>query len=342
MGMLKAGVWSCYDKVERKETMRINRSKVAIVGCGLVGASTGFSLLTQGVCDEIVMIDINKEKALGEVLDLRDDVEYLNRNTKVMTGDYEDCKDADIVVITAGAPPKKGQSRLDTLDTSAKITKSIVEPIMQAGFDGIFIIISNPVDIIAHYVQRISGLPKNQVIGTGTALDSARLKNFIAEIVHVDPRSVYAYSLGEHGDSQMVPWSVVTVGGKNFYDIIEDNKELLEGITLDDIVNKTIRAGWEIYDRKGTTSFGIASATVGIIKAILHDENKIIPVSTLLEGEYGEWDVYCGVPVVLNRNGASDILELHMQNSEMERFKHSASVVRDYTKRLFQEDGLLL
>lgn len=321
--------------------MRINKSKVVIVGCGLVGASTGFSLLTQGVCDEIIMIDINKEKALGEVLDMRDDVEYLNRNTKVMTGDYSDCKDADIVVITAGAPPKKGQSRLDTLEVSAKIAKSIVEPIMAAGFDGIFIIISNPVDIIAHYVQKISNLPKNQVIGTGTALDSARLKNFIAEIVHVDPRSVYAYSLGEHGDSQMVPWSLVTVGGKKFYDIVLDNPDLMKGIELDEIVNKTIRAGWEIYDRKGTTSFGIATAAVGIIKAILNDENKIIPVSTYLEGEYGQSDVYLGVPVILNRNGASDILELHMLEDEKQRFNRSANTVRAYTQGYFKEAGLL-
>jgi L-lactate dehydrogenase len=321
--------------------MKINKTKVAIIGCGLVGASTGFSLLTQGVCDEILMLDINQEKALGEVLDMRDDVEYLNRNTKVMTGTYEDCGDADIVVITAGAPPKKGQSRLDTLDLSAKIAKSIVEPIMAAGFDGIFIIISNPVDIIAHYVKKISGLPKNQVIGTGTSLDSARLKNFIAETVHVDPRSVYAYSLGEHGDSQMVPWSLVTVGGKKFYDVIEDNPELMKGIELDDIVRKTVRAGWEILDRKGTTSFGIATAAVGIIKAILNDENKIIPVSTLLEGEFGQDNVYCGVPVILNRNGASDVLEIHFSEDESERFKKSADAIRNYTQVYFKEIGFI-
>jgi L-lactate dehydrogenase len=328
-------------RIGKEYKMKISKTKVAIVGCGLVGASTGFSLLTQGVCDEILMIDINQEKALGEVLDMRDDVEYLNRNTKVMTGSYEDCGDADIVVITAGAPPKKGQSRLDTLDLSAKISKSIVEPIMAAGFDGIFIIISNPVDIIAHYVQKISGLPKNQVIGTGTSLDSARLKNFIAEIVHVDPRSVYAYSLGEHGDSQMVPWSLVTVGGKKFYDVVQDNPELMQGINLDDIVAKTIRAGWEIYDRKGTTSFGIATAAVGIIKAVLNDENKIIPVSTLLEGEFGQVDVYCGVPVILNRNGASDVLEIHMSDDEQEKFNKSAETIRNYTQGYFKEIGLL-
>ena len=262
--------------------MTTNKSKVVIVGTGLVGSSTAFSLLTQGVCDEIMMVDINKEKALGEVLDLKDCVEYLNRNTKVYVGDYKDCKDADIIVITAGAPPRQGQTRLDTLEASAKITKSIVSPIMESGFDGIFLIISNPVDIIAHYVQRLSGLPKNQVIGTGTALDSSRLKNFIGELIHVDPRSVHAFSMGEHGDSQMVPWSAVMVAGKPFYDIIRDNPDLVGDVDLDNLVVKTAQEGWEILNRKGTTYYGVATTAVGVIKAILHDENRIIPVSTLL------------------------------------------------------------
>jgi len=176
--------------------MQISKRKVAIVGTGLVGATTAFSLITQGVCDEVIMIDINAERAYGEMLDLQDSIEYLNRNVKIKTGTYEDCGDVDIIVITAGAPPKPGQSRLDTLELSAKICKSIVDPIMASGFDGIFIVISNPVDMITHYVQFLSGLPKNQVIGTGTAIDSARLKNMIAQLVNVDPRSVHAYSMG--------------------------------------------------------------------------------------------------------------------------------------------------
>ena len=266
--------------------MKITNRKVAIVGCGLVGSTTAFSLITQGICDEVIMIDINKERAYGEMLDLQDSIEYLNRNVKVRTGDYSDCGDVDIIVITAGAPPKQGQSRLDTLEMSAKICKSIVEPIMESGFDGIFIVISNPVDIITHYVQFLSGLPKNQVIGTGTAIDSARLQNMIAQLVRVDPRSVHAYSMGEHGDSQMVPWSTVTVAGKPFYDVIADNKELVGNVDLNELVYKTTQEGWEILNRKGTTYYGIATACAGIIKAILNDENRIVPVSTLLEGEY--------------------------------------------------------
>lgn len=316
--------------------MNIPKTKVAIVGCGLVGSTTAFSLVTQGVCDEVVMIDINNEKAYGEMLDLRDSIEYLNRNVKVMTGTYADCKDADIIVITAGAPPKAGQTRLDTLEMSARIAKSIVTPIMDSGFDGIFIVISNPVDIITHYIKELSGLPKNQVIGTGTAIDSARLKNFIADLVKVDPRSVHAYSMGEHGDSQMVPWSTVTVAGKPFYDVIADNKDLVGDVDLDQLVYKTTREGWEILERKGTTYYGIGTACTGIIKAILHDENKIIPVSTYLDGEYGEKNVYAGVPTVLNRMGAVDVLEIHMTPGELARFKESTKLIREYTAKLME------
>lgn len=314
--------------------MKISKSKVAIVGCGLVGSTTAFSLITQGICDEVLMIDINKERAYGEMLDLQDSIEYLNRNVKVRTGEYSDCGDVDIIVITAGAPPKQGQTRLDTLELSAKICKSIVDPIMKSGFDGIFLVISNPVDIIAHYVYFLSGLPKNQVIGTGTAIDSARLQNMIAQLIKVDPRSVHAYSMGEHGDSQMVPWSTVTVAGKPFYDVIADNKDLVGDVNLDELVYKTTQEGWEILNRKGTTYYGIATACVGIIKAILYDENRIIPVSTFLEGEYGEKGVYVGVPTVLNRNGASDVLEIHMKSEELERFKASVQLIREYTDKI--------
>lgn len=316
--------------------MKITNRKVAIVGCGLVGSTTAFSLITQGICDEVIMIDINKERAYGEMLDLQDSIEYLNRNVKVRTGDYSDCGDVDIIVITAGAPPKQGQSRLDTLEMSAKICKSIVEPIMESGFDGIFIVISNPVDIITHYVQFLSGLPKNQVIGTGTAIDSARLQNMIAQLVRVDPRSVHAYSMGEHGDSQMVPWSTVTVAGNPFYDVIADNKELVGDVDLNELVYKTTQEGWEILNRKGTTYYGIATACAGIIKAILNDENRIVPVSTLLEGEYGEKDVYAGVPTILNRTGASDVLEIHMTPGELARFKESVQLIREYTGRIME------
>ena len=314
--------------------MNVSTSKVAIVGCGFVGSSTAFSLVTQGICDEVMMIDINEEKALGEVKDLKNAIRYLNRNVRVRVGHYEDCKDVDIVIITAAVPGGPGKSRLAMAEGSAQICKSIVKPIMESGFDGIFIVVSNPVDIMAHFVYKLSGLPKNQVIGTGTSLDSARLANFIADLVNMDPRNVHAYCMGEHGDSQVVPWSTVTVAGKSFYDLVDDNKELVGDVDLDELVRMTTREGWEIVTRKGTTYYGIASACAGIVKAILQDENKIIPVSALLEGEYGEYDVYAGVPVVLNRTGASDIGVLRLTEEEMEKFKASVAIIRENSEAI--------
>ena len=313
--------------------MTVNRSKVVIIGAGLVGSSTAFSLITQGICDEVMIVDINKDKARGEVTDLCHCVEYLNRNVKVTEGDYKDCGDADMVVITAGAPPKVNETRLDTLEQSAKIVKTIVEPVMNSGFGGHFIVVSNPVDIIAYYVYKLSGLPKNQVIGSGTAMDSARLKYFIGEMLHVDPRSVQGYTMGEHGDSQMCPWSHVTVGGKRIVDILKDNDEY-KNVDLDEIIEKVTRVGFEILEVKGTTCYGIATTVAGITKAILNDENKIIPVSTLLEGEFGEYDVFSGVPVILNRGGVKDVVEVHMTDEELMKLKKSIDLIMNYSNRI--------
>ena len=311
--------------------MLINKSKVVIVGAGAVGSATAFSLVTQGVCDDVVLTDLNQEKAVGEAMDLQHCIEYLNRNVEISAGTYEDCSNADVIVITASAPYIKGQTRLDMLGASEKIVKSIVDPIMKSGFDGHFVVISNPVDVIAYYIYKLSGLPKNQVIGTGTALDTARLKCLIAKKIGVDPRSVHCTVMGEHGDSQMVPWSRVTVGGKDFYNIIADNQDRLDGVNLDQMVRETAEAGWEILHRKGNTNYGIATTAAGIIKAILHNENKIIPVSTLLCGEYGESDVFAGVPAVLNRSGVKEVVEVRMTPEELEQFKKSVAVIRSFS-----------
>ena len=314
--------------------MTIKNTKVAIVGTGLVGSSTAFSLVTQGVCDEVLMTDINKERAIGEAMDLNHSIEYLNRNVKVKAADYGEYGDVDVVVITAGAPPKQGQTRLDTLGMTADIVKSIVNPIMESGFKGFFIIVSNPADIIAYYVYKLSGLPKSHVLSTGTSIDTARLKNFIGELVDVDPRSVQGYSMGEHGDSQMVPWSHITVGGKSFLKVLEDNKDRFPNVDLKELVKDTAEAGWEVYKRKGTTYYAIATATVGIIKAILNNENRIIPVSTLLEGEYGVNGVFAGVPAILNSNGVKEVVEIHLNEEEENNFKNSINVIKEYVEKL--------
>ncbi|MBK5201917.1 MAG: L-lactate dehydrogenase [Spirochaetaceae bacterium] len=319
--------------------MTIKKTKIAIIGCGLVGSSTAFSLLTQGLCDELVMVDINEEKSYGEAMDLSDGIEYLNLNVKIKNGTYADCGDANIIVITAGPPPRADQTRLDMMSITQKITKSIIDPIMKAGFDGIFLVISNPVDVISYYVWKLSGLPSNQVIGTGTALDSARLKNAIGAAVGTDPRSVHAFSMGEHGDSQMVPWSTVTVGGKNLNDVEIDNPQLVSQLKKDYLFETTIKRGFEILKRKGTTCYGIASTVSGIVKAILNDEHKVIPVSTYLNGEFGESDVYAGVPAILNRTGVEDIITIHLTVDEKQLFSYSVAVIKKYIQAIMKIDS---
>ena len=222
---------------------------------------------------------------------------------------------------------------------AAKIVQSIVPPVMKSGFHGIFIVVTNPVDIISYYVYRLSGLPRNKVIGTGTALDSARLKGVIADLIRVDAKSVQAYTLGEHGDSQFIPWSNVSVGGKAFMDILADNKERFKHVDLEQYRADIIDMGYQIGHVKGTTNFAIAATVVEIIKVILNDENRVIPVSTLLCGEYGVQDVFAGVPAVINREGVGELVELHLTDEEKKRFKESIAVIKENCKILQYPDA---
>lgn len=309
--------------------MKFSTRKVAIVGTGLVGSSCGYALVNQSICDELILIDINKERALGEAMDLSHCIDFTASRTKVTVGTYEQCKDVDIVIITAGGPPKPGQTRLDTLGVSAAIAKDVVKGVMASGFDGIFLIASNPVDIITYLVWKESGLPRNQVIGTGTSLDSSRLKTILSDLIGVDPRSINAYALGEHGDSQFVAWSHVTVGGKPFLQILEEHKERLGKVKLEEIEEQTAKAGWEIYKRKGTTYYGIGCSLAGIARAIFNDTHSVIAVSAVLDGEYGERDICTGVPAILTRTGIYDIVELNLTSEEKAKLNHSNAILRE-------------
>lgn len=315
--------------------MKIKNSKVVIVGAGNVGVSTAFALVNQGICDEIALIDLNEEKVKGEVLDLSHCIEYMNRNVKIKAGTYADCQDANIVVITASAPmPKDKNDRLLMLDSSKKIMKSIVGSIMEQGFDGHMIVVSNPVDIMSYYAYKLSGLPASQVMGSGTTLDTARLRYNIARRIDVDPRSVNAFVIGEHGDTEMVPWSTVTIGGKDIYSVVRDNEDRMGKDPFDEILQETIKGGWEIFNRKGNTCYGIAASTAGIVKTILFNENKILPVSTLLTGQYGEDEVYISVPTIIDHTGAKEIVELFLTPNEMEEFKDSCQQMKSFYKEL--------
>ncbi len=267
-------------------------------------------------------------------MDIGHAITFQSRYCHVHAGEYSECGNLDLIVITAAAPLVQGQTRLDMLDTAKKITASIVPPIMESGFDGQFIVITNPVDIISYYVYKLSGLPSNRVIGTGNALDSARLRTILSGLCGVNVESIQACSVGEHGDSQFIPWSTVSIGGKPFKDILADETNISAKFHAEQILFDVKDAGWKIARVKNTTNFGIAAVTVRIMKAILYDENIVLPVSTYLKGQYGQKDVYLSVPAVLGANGICDLIHLHFDKKEQNQFDASGKVVREYIQAL--------
>jgi len=315
--------------------MSFKDSKVVIVGVGNVGATTAYSILNQGICEEVVLIDVNKEKAIAEALDMQHSIYFMNRNMSIKAGDYSDCRDADVVVITASAPmPKDSNNRLEMLAPSMKIIKNIVENVMANGFDGVFVVISNPVDIMAYYVWKLSRLPKNRIIGSGTTLDTARLCCELSKMYNLDAKSVEAFVMAEHGDSEMVSWTSATIGGKNLSDVFADNADRTKDITKDELLKRTKQAGWDIFSRKGNTCYGIASSATAIIKSILFNENRILPVSVGLNGEYGLNNIFLSVPTIINKNGAKEVVEIKLADEEKDLLQKSADVIQGFYKDL--------
>lgn len=312
----------------------MNRNKVVIVGAGTVGSTTAFGLVSYGLCNEVVLIDPAAERAIGESHDLDDGSEFFDRHVNVHVGGYDECADADIVVVTAGRRPPKGASRLGELGFTVGIVGQIVDDIMGSGFDGVLLMVSNPVDVMSWYAWKRSGLPRSQVLGTGTALDTSRLKTIIGEETGLDPRNVGGFVMGEHGDSQFVPWSTVSLGGKPFSRFLADNQSRFSSMSTDELERKTRDRGNAIKDAKGGTNYGIASTVAGIVQTILWDERRIVPVSTLLDGEYGEHDVFLGVPTELRANGANEIVELELTADEQAKLHRSADIVRSYCEGL--------
>ena len=316
--------------------MKKNVNRVVLVGTGFVGSSYAFAMLNQGITEEFVLIDLNKDKAEGDAMDLNHGTPFAPNRTKIWFGDYSDCKDADIVVLTAGANQRPGETRLDLVEKNMKIFKSIVGEIMANGFNGIFLVAANPVDILTYATWKFSGLPKHRVLGSGTILDTARFRFMLSDYFEVDPRNVHAYIIGEHGDTELPVWSHANVGGKNISELIKNQSEQsMED--LDKIFINVRDAAYEIINRKGATFYGIAMGLVRITKAILQNENSILTVSTFLNGEYGEEDVYVGVPAIVNREGVSDILELKLSDDEQEKFSHSVKVLKETMNPILDE-----
>ncbi|MGP4061708.1 L-lactate dehydrogenase [Halobacillus sp. H74] len=303
-------------------------NRVALIGTGAVGSSYAFALLNQGVADELVLIDLHKDKAEGDAMDLNHGLAFAPANKKIWFGSYEDCELADIVVITAGANQKPGETRLDLLEKNTAIFKTIVESVMRSGFDGIFIVATNPVDILTYMTREFSGLPVNKVIGSGTILDTARLRFQLSEYFNVDTRNVHAYIMGEHGDSELPVWSHANVGGRSVFDRIQDHPDKYDITDLDTIFEQVRDAAYHIIERKGATHYGIAMGLVRLTKAVLHNENAVLTISGYVNGSYGVDDLYIGVPAIVNRKGITEIIQLDLNEEEKGKFTESASILK--------------
>lgn len=311
--------------------MSLETRKVIIIGAGHVGSHAGYALASQGIVDEIVYIDTDVKKAQAQALDIYDATLYLQRHVSVKAGDYSDAKDADLIVVAAGPLPdiSKGQTRMDTLKQTITIIKDVVKGIKESGFSGIILNISNPADVVTHYIQHELNYAPERIISTSTTLDSARLRRAIADEINIDQKSIYAYALGEHGESQMVPWSTVTIAGKPIYELMKEKPETYGKLDLAAIAAEGKAGGWHILAGKGSTEFGIGAAIAEVSRAILGNERRVLPVSVLLNGEYGQHDVYASVPAVLGIHGVEEIIELHLTHEEEKLFNDSCNTMKE-------------
>ena len=304
----------------------MDNNKVMIVGTGNVGASIAFALMNQRTAvNEIVLTDIIAKDAEGEAMDLRDALAVAPSYVKISNGTYKDAKDCDVVVITAGAPQKPGESRMDLLKKNANILKGMVEQIMASGFDGIFLIVTNPMDVLTYLVMKYSGLPAERVIGSGTVLDSARLRTRLAGYLNISPKTVHAYQVGEHGDTELTLWSRADAGGQDIIDLLPRD-------TLDGISDFVKNEAYDIIEKKGATYYGIATCVASILNCILNDETRILPVSS-----YDSFnDVYYGYPAVLGRSGIIRRLDLKLTEEEGVKLQESINALKKAIKSVYR------
>ncbi|CUN72519.1 L-lactate dehydrogenase [Clostridium disporicum] len=308
-------------------------SKISIIGAGSIGATTAFALLQKGIAREIVINDINQEKALGEVMDLMHG-SSLCKPCNVTLGTIEDTKDSDVVIITAGLNQKPGETRLDLVDKNYGIFKDFIPKIAKASPNAILLVVSNPVDILAYMTYKLSGFPKERVIGSGTVLDTARLRSLLGKYFEIDGRTIDGFVMGEHGDSEFVPWSSLRVGTIPVKSFSEQNSIEWDCETEKVISEDVKNCAYEVINRKGATAFAVAVALVRIVEALLRDEKTILTVSTLLNDYCGVSDTYLSVPTIVGKNGVEKVLKVDFSDEEKEKFTSSARIMREYIDRI--------
>lgn len=299
-------------------------NKVVVIGCGNVGMSYVYALLNQrSKVNEVALIDLDTKRVEGEVMDLNHCLAFAPDKMNIHIGTYEDCRDAKIVVIAAGATQKVGETRMDLIYKNSKIFKDIIGKVVEAGFHGIFLVATNPLDVMTYLTYKYSGFSTHKVIGTGTSLDTARLRYLIGEKLGIGPKNIHAYVMGEHGDSEFVPWTNATVGLQNINKFLSDD-EMMQ------ISEEVKNAGYEIIERKGATYYGIGMCLVSITNAILGDLNSIITVSTYDKDN----DVYVGLPTILDKNGAKGRVFVDLTEEEEEKLQHSIDVIKEAIKKV--------
>lgn len=308
-------------------SLHLKPTRIVVVGAGLVGSTFAYALQLAGLAGEIVLIDANRAKAEGEAMDLMHSVPF-GAPTRIWAGDYVDCAGATAVVICAGANQKPGETRLDLVKKNAAIFAQIIPQVVRYTRDAILVIATNPVDVLTWAALKLSGLPPQQVIGSGTILDTARFRALLGQHYGVDPRSVHAYIIGEHGDSEVPVWSLAHIAGMKLADFCRLNNMACDQSALDDIFERTRNAAYEIIDRKGATYYAIATGLLRIVEAIARDQNTVLSVSSLITDYYGISDICLSLPTVVDRGGAERVLRLELSDEEVALLRASADVLR--------------
>lgn len=302
--------------------------KVVLVGSGAVGTSFLYSAVNQGIASEYVIIDLFEDVAKGNAIDIEDGIPHIAHNASVKQGGYEECADADVIVITAGRPQKEGETRLELVGSNAQIMKGIIESINKTGFNGVILIASNPCDVLTQVAIEVSNLNANQIISSGTNLDSGRLAQQIAKHFNVAPHSVSSLIIGEHGDSSLPVWSAANVGGKSINDLVAEGKISQEELTT--YFEEAKNAAYKIISLKRATYYGIGMSLARITKAILNDEKVVFPIGTLLNGQYGINGALVPVPTIVGENGAEEVVELTLTAEEQAALEKSAETIKEY------------
>lgn len=308
------------------EEKNVNLRKVAIIGCGFVGSASAFALMQSGLFSEIVLLDVDQKKAEGEAMDIAHGIPYV-RHMNVYAGTYDDIVDASIIIVTAGAGQKPGETRLDLVNKNISIFKGIIPEIAKRNCQGILLIVANPVDILTEVALKLSGFPENRVIGSGTVLDTARLKYQLGEHLAVDSRSVHAFIIGEHGDSEIAAWSSANISGIELNKFCEMRGHFEHEKATREIAEKVKNSAYEIIERKHATYYGVAMAVKRICEVIVRDEKSILPISSMIHGEHGINDVVLSMPAIVGKNGVEKLVPISLNEEEEKALQKSADTL---------------